>query len=332
VDLPFASKATGTYQGNTVPVMHACGHDAHTAMLMAAAEVLAGMKAQLAGTVVFLFQPSEEGSSLFEADGKRFWGARQMIAEGAMDSPKVDAVFGLHVVAKRRAGDLAWRSGPAMASSDVFSIKVNGRQTHGAQPWNGVDPIVVGSQIVLGLQTIAARQVDVTKEPSIVTVGQFHAGVRNNIIPDRAEMAGTIRTFDEGMQADIHQRITRTATSIAESAGGTAEVGIVKQYGPTINDPALTARMAPTLMRVAGPGRFDANTAKWTASEDFSFYQKRAPGLFLYLGITPPGQEATAAANHSPRFFVDESALVTGVRALANLAVDYMSQPPSTGR
>ena len=328
VDLPFASKATGTYQDKTVPVMHACGHDAHTAMLMAVAEVLAGMKADLPGTVVFIFQPAEEGPSDFEPDGKRFWGGRQMVIEGAMDAPKVDAVFGLHVVAKRPTGQIAWRSGPAMASADILHIKVNGRQTHGAQPWSGVDPIVVGAQIVLGLQTIESRQVDVTKEPSIVTIGQFHGGVRNNIIPDSVEMAGTIRAYDETMQDDIHARITRTASLIAQSAGATADVGIVKQYGPTINDPALTARMGPTLQRVAGEGKWDANANKWTASEDFSFYGKKAPALFIFLGITPPDQMATASANHSPRFFVDEEALVTGVRALANLAVDYMQGPP----
>lgn len=330
-DLPFRSTATGTYQGRSVGIMHACGHDTHVAILMATAEVLAGMKDRLPGTVKLIFQPAEEGPGDFEPDGKRFWGARQMVAEGVMDGgpglgPKVDAIFGLHVFGRMPSGTLAWRPGPAMASSDVLNIEVKGKQTHGASPWAGIDPIVVGSQIVLGLQTIESRQVEVTKEPSIVTVGQFHAGVRNNIIPDSARLQGTIRAFDKGMQDDIHSRIERTAVNIAESAGATAEVNIVRQYPLTANDPALTARMEPTLKRVAGEGRWRI-ADKQTGAEDFSFYGDKGPALFIYLGVTPEKDMATAAANHSPLFFADESALPLGVRALTQLTLDYMAGP-----
>jgi amidohydrolase len=212
-----------------------------------------------------------------------------------------------------------------MAASDALKITVSGKQTHGAQPWAGVDPIVLASQVVLGLQTVASRQVEVTKEPSIVTIGQIHGGARNNIIPDTVEMEGTIRTFDVPMQDDIHARIKRTAEMIAASAGGSAAVEIDKGYRPTINHPELTARMAPTLKRVAGPGNWDENADKRTGAEDFSFFQEKVPGLFFNLGVSPPATAATAAPNHSPLFFADEAALVTGVRAMAHLTVDYMA-------
>jgi amidohydrolase len=334
VALPFASQATGTYQGRSVPVMHACGHDAHVAILMATAELLAGMKDQLNGEVRFIFQPAEEGPSDFEPDGKRFWGAKMMVDQGAMQG--VDAVFGLHVFSRIPAGRIVWRPGPTLASSDLLKITVEGKQTHGAAPWAGVDPIVVGSQIVMGLQTIASRQVEVTKQPSIVTIGQFNGGSRNNIIPDRVEMTGTIRAFDEGMQADIHERVRRTAVNIAEAAGAKATVEIVRQYPVTINNEDLTTRMAPTLQRVAGapdaPGAGWALQDKITGAEDFSFFDREAPGLYIVLGVTPPDQMKDAAANHSPRFFVHEPALVQGVRAMANLTVDYMAAPPPTRR
>jgi amidohydrolase len=326
-DLPFRSRATSTYEGKTVPVMHACGHDTHVAMLMATAELLAGMKAELPGTVKFVFQPAEEGSDI-TPPGRQHSGARQMVAEGVMKD--VDAVFGMHVFANVPAGRIAWRPGPTLASSDLLKITVEGRQTHGARPWGGVDPIVVGSQIVLGLQTIASRQVEVTKEPSIITIGQFQGGVRNNIIPDRVQLTGTIRTFDEGMQADIHDRIRRTAENIAEAAGAKATVEIVRQYPVTVNSADLTARMEPTLKRVAGAkdqaGAGWAINDKVTGSEDFSFYDREAPGLFLILGVTPPDQLRTAASNHSPQFMVHEPALVQGVRSMANLTVDYLAE------
>jgi amidohydrolase len=327
-DLPFRSRATSTYEGKPVPVMHACGHDTHVAMLMTTAELLAGMKAELPGTVKFIFQPAEEGSDI-TPPGKAHSGARQMVAEGVMKG--VDAVFGMHVFAAVPAGRIAWRPGPTLASSDLLKISVEGRQTHGARPWGGVDPIVVGSQIVLGLQTIASRQVEVTKEPSIITIGMFQGGVRNNIIPDRVELTGTVRAFDEGMQADIHARIRRTAENIAEAAGAKATVEIVRQYPVTINNADLAARMEPTLKRVAGPDGWAIND-KITGAEDFSFYDREAPGLFLILGVTPPDQIATAASNHSPQFMVHEPALIQGVRAMTHLTLDYLSGGRPAGR
>lgn len=318
-DVPFASKASGEYQGNQVGVMHACGHDTHVAMLLAAAKVLTQVKDRLPGTVKFIFQPAEEGAPTGETPA----GAEAMIAAGVMNNPKVDAVFGLHVFANIPTGQLTYRSGPFMAASDTFEIVVRGRQTHGATPWRGIDPIVVGSQIVMGLQTIVSRGVDITALPAIVTVGQFQAGVRNNIIPDSAKLVGTIRTFDDAVQTDIHAKVTRIAENIAEAAGTTAQVTITKGYPVTSNEPALTARMLPTLERVA-PGAVKVSELI-TGAEDFTYFQRQAPGLFVFLGITPPAQVGKAPQNHSPLFVVDEAALPTGVRALAHLAVDYLS-------
>ncbi|MDI9853466.1 amidohydrolase [Comamonas sp. 17RB] len=326
VDVPFASKAKGMFLGKEVDVMHACGHDAHVAILMATAEVLAGMKEQLPGSVKFIFQPAEETPATFEPDGQKIWGAKQMIKEGVMQNPKVDAVFGLHVSSSYPAGWIAWRPGPAMAAADQFWIDVQGKQTHGARPWQGIDPIVTGSQIVMGLQTIISRQANIALEPAVITVGTFHGGNRMNIVPDAVSMTGTVRTYDEGMKKDIHQRISTTATNIAESAGTTAKVKVVELYNAVVNPPDLTAQMAPTLQRVAGSGNYGV-MPKASASEDFSFYQQEAPGLFFNLGVTPKGTEpAKAAPNHSPHFYVDESSLIYGVRALANLTVDYMLQ------
>jgi amidohydrolase len=318
-ELPFASKATGEFDGQPVGVMHACGHDAHMAILLAAAKVLTSVRDRLPGSVKFIFQPAEEGTPAAERPA----GAELMVKEGVLENPHVDAVFGLHVFANVAAGWVRTRPGPLMAASDVFEIIVRGRQTHGANPWNGVDPIVVGSQIVSALQTIVSRQVDITRLPAIVTVGQFQAGVRSNIIPDSARMTGTIRTFDDRVQADVHERVRRTAESIAASAGATAEVRIEKQYPVTANDPELTARVRPTLERAA-PGAVEESPLI-TGAEDFTFYQRATPGVFLILGITPADQVGKAAQNHSPRFFVEERALITGVRALAHLAADFLS-------
>lgn len=326
VDLPFASKAKGEYEGKPVGVMHACGHDAHMAILLATAKILADLRPQLRGTVTFLFQPAEEGA----LQAERPAGAEAMVAAGVLKDPPVDAVFGLHVFANVPSGAIGWRSGPMLAAVDTFEITVHGKQTHGANPWAGIDPIVVGSQIVLGLQTIVSRQLNITLQPAIVTVGQFEAGTRDNIIPDRARLVGTIRTFDEEMRKQIHERIARTAQNIAASAGATADVHINTGYPVTANDPALTARMLPTLQRVAGKNLIEI--AKNTVAEDFAFYANAAPAEFLFLGITPPDQVGTAAANHSPKFFVDETALVTGVRALANLAADYLFSAPAARR
>jgi amidohydrolase len=321
VNLPFASKVKATYNGQEVGVMHACGHDNHVAILMGVAELFAGMKEQLPGTVKFLFQPAEEGAPSGEEGG-----AALMVKEGAFDDPKPDAVFGLHVWASGNVGHIGVRSGATMASSDVLRITVRGKQTHGAVPWGGIDPIVVTSQIVLGLQTIASRQLDVTKTPSIITIGSVHGGVRYNIIPDEVQLEGTIRTFNADVQRDIHRRIKLTAESIAAGAGATANVVITPLYPVTINDPKLTETMLPTLRRVAGSDMVSEQPLVMPA-EDFSYFAQRAPGMFIFLGATRKGVDpATAPANHSPLFEVDEGVLPLGVRTLANLAADFLSQ------
>jgi amidohydrolase len=319
VDVPFKSTVRTTYNGQEVGVMHACGHDAHVAILLGVAEVLSGIRQELPGTVVFLFQPAEEGAPQGEEGG-----AALMVKEGALDNPKVDAVFGLHVTSRYPVGQIAYRPGAEMAAVDSFRIKVRGKQTHGAYPWLGVDPIVTASQIVLALQTIPSRQLDVSLAPAIVTVGAIHGGVRNNIIPDEVEMIGTIRSLDAKMRDEIHKRIKRTAQHIAESAGATAEVTIENGYPITYNDPALTDRMVPTLRRLTK----DVQVVNPTlGAEDFSFYQQKVPGLFFWLGTRPANQTAEqAASNHSPLFYVDESGLELGVRALAHVAVDYLSE------
>jgi len=314
--LPFASKARTTYNGQEVGVMHACGHDMHVAILMGVAEVLAGMKDRVPGTVKFIFQPAEEGAPVGETGG-----AGDMVAAGVLENPKVEAVYGLHVISHYPAGEIFYRSAGAMASSDNLRIVVRGRQTHGAMPWGGVDPIVIGSQIVIGLQTIASRQVDVTLAPSIVTIGQFSGGVRGNIIPDSVIMEGTIRAFDPAMQKDIHDRIRRTATSIAQAGGATADVDIRIGNPVTYNDPALTDRMLPRLRRAAGAEKVHI-AQPMTGAEDFSKYQQKVPGLFFFVGGMPANQKAESVArNHSPQAFFDEGALPAGLRALLSLVL-----------
>ena len=322
VDLPFASKVTTTYNGQEVGVMHACGHDTHVAILMGVAEVLAGMKDRLSGTVKFIFQPAEEGAPAGEEGG-----AELMIKEGAFEAPKPDAVFGLHVLGMAgNVGQITYRSGGALASADLLRLVIKGKQTHGAVPWGGVDPIVIASQVVLGLQTISSRQLDVTKAPSIITIGMIHGGVRNNIIPDEVQMEGTIRAFSPEMQDEMHRRIRLTAESIAQSAGATAKVDIVRQYPITFNNPTLTEKMLPTLKRVAGAENVSIQPPV-TGAEDFSFFAQKAPGLFVFLGSTKQGVDpGTAPVNHSPLYDVDEGVLPLGVRTLANLAVDYLSE------
>jgi amidohydrolase len=319
VDLPFASRVLAEWNGAQVGVMHACGHDAHTAILMGVAEVLAGQRGALRGTVKFIFQPAEE----LPPEGEE-GGAKMMIEEGAMDHPRPAAIFGLHVTSRLPINVVGYRPGPTMASADNLKITVRGSQTHGAMPWAGVDPIVTAAQVVLGLQTVVSRQVDLTREPAVVTIGTIHGGLRENIIPDSVEMRGTIRTFDEEMRDDIHERVTYLAEAISRSARAGCTVCIKKNYPVTVNDPALTEAMRPTLARVAGPNHL-ALVPKVTGSEDFSFFQRVVPGLFIFLGVTPAEQDiGKAAPNHSPRFYVDERCLVTGVRALAHLAVDFL--------
>jgi amidohydrolase len=316
VDVPFASKVRTVFNGQEVGVMHACGHDAHVAMLMGVAEMLAGMKSQIPGTVKFIFQPAEEGEG----------GAENMIRDGVMENPKPDAIFGLHVMSSAEVGEIQTRPGAFMAAADQLTIKIRGKQTHGAYPWRGVDPIVIGSQIVLALQTIPSRQLDVSLAPSIVTIGAFRGGVRNNIIPDEVEMIGTLRSLDETMRQDLHARVKRTAELIAQSGGATATVEIKATGRVTYNDPALTEKTLPTLRRVAG-GNKVAIVSPGLVAEDFSAYQAIVPGVFFYVGIRPKGvAPAEAAANHSPLFFVDESGLRLGLRAMATTALDYLSR------
>jgi amidohydrolase len=318
-DVPFASKMQTTWNGETVGVMHACGHDAHVAILMGVASVLAGLRERLAGSVKFIFQPAEELPPAGEEGG-----AKLMIAEGALENPVPGAIFGLHVTSHLPTGVIGYRAGPAMASADTFRITVAGRQTHGAMPWRGVDPIVTAAQVVLGLQTIVSRQVDISREPVVVTIGAIKGGVRENIIPDSVELRGTIRTFDEEMRDDVHRRVKDTAEHIAQAARAGCEVCITKNYPVTVNDAELTAAMVPTLERVAGPGQARLS-GKITGSEDFSFFQHVVPGLFFFVGVTPPTQDPKSAPpNHSPLFYIDEAALPLGVRALTQVAVDWL--------
>lgn len=313
-DLPFKSRVRTQFNGQEVGVMHACGHDNHVSILMGAAEVLAGMKAQLPGTVVFIFQPAEEGPG----------GAKPMILEGALDNPKVEAIFGLHVW-PGPAGNVLIRPGATMASGNTLEIKVRGKQTHGAAPWGGVDPIVVGAQIVLGLQTIVSRQVNITELPAIVTVAQFNGGIRSNIIPDSVMLIGTIRTFGAAQNALILERVRRTAEGIAASAGATVEINLSAGYPVTENHLALTEQMMPSIRRAVGTDRVGV-APMVTGSEDFSYFQEKVPGVFMFLGITPRDQDyAKVAQNHSPYFFADESALPAGVRTLSSLALDFLT-------
>ena len=319
VDLPFASRAKTMWGGQEVGVMHACGHDCHTAILMATAEVLARHRADLRGTVVLIFQPAEENLP----DGE-VGGARRMLAEGAFDDPRPDAVFGLHVVSSLPAGTLGTRPGPAAASADEFTITVHGRQTHGARPWGGVDPIVIGAQIVSALQTIQSRQVDVGASPSVLTVGQFHGGNRSNIIPDRAVMNGTLRTYDEERRQFIMRRVGEVSENIAKGMDGRAEVEwLANGYPSMANDPALVQRMAPSLARVAGPGAL-RTMPPGLAAEDFAYFSRTVPGVFFNVGVTAPDLDPRQVpTNHSPRFRVDESGLLPGLRAMLHMVADY---------
>ncbi len=322
-DLPFKSTVRTIYNGAEVGVMHACGHDNHVAIMMGVAEIFAGMRAQIPGTVKFIFQPAEEGPPAGEEGG-----APLMVKEGVLTNPRPDAIFGLHVW-PGPLGSLSYRSGGAMAAPDGITIVVKGRQTHGALPWGGVDPIVVSAQIVMGLQTIVARQVDITALPAVVTIGSIQGGNRGNIIPDSVVMVGTIRTFDETVRKDIHDRVRRTVTSIAEASGATATVDIPGGGLLTYNDPALTERMAPTLARTAGKGGVQPNMPPVTGAEDFPSFTQEIPGLYYFLGVLPEGQDPTTAPrNHSPYFFADEAALPTGVGSMANLALDFLRSKP----
>ncbi|WP_299595152.1 M20 family metallopeptidase [uncultured Microbulbifer sp.] len=321
VDIPFASKAKTEYNGEEVGVMHACGHDTHVAMLMGAAQVLAGMRDELAGNVLFIFQPAEEGAP----DGEE-GGAELMLKEGLFKKYKPDVAFGQHVTSSLPVGVIGYRSGPLMASSDEFRINVKGRQTHGSRPWGGVDPITAAAQIVMGTQTIVSRQIDITKEPAVVSFGVIDGGVRNNIIPDSVYLNGTIRNFDMDNRQEIFKRLKITAENIAESSGASAEVEILEGYPVTVNNPALTEAAIPALKAAAGDNKVMV-IPKITGAEDFSFFANEIPGFYYFLGVTPKGTDpATAASNHSPRFYVDESALAIGTKAITQLTLDYFDR------
>jgi amidohydrolase len=324
VDIPFASKVTTTYNGQETGVMHACGHDAHTAILMGAAEILAGLRNHLAGTVVFIFQPAEEGAPPGEEGG-----AALMVKEGVLDDPPVDVIFGLHIRSVFDAGKIRYKPQGLMAASDRFTITVKGKQSHGSRPWAGVDPIVVSSQIILGLQTIVSRQTDLTRDAAVISVGRIQGGIRHNIIPETVEMEGTIRTLDPDMQAQIHQHIIRTATAIAQSAGAEAEVRIYPNVPVTMNDIPLTQKCVPVLYDVAGEENV-LLTRPITGGEDFAYYANQVPGFFFFLGGMVPGLNPDDAPDHhTPDFFIDESSLNLGVRALCRLVIAYGEHPLS---
>jgi amidohydrolase len=318
VNVPFKSTVTADYLGQTVPVMHACGHDSHVAMLMGTAEVLAGMKKDVPGTVKFFFQPAEEGPP-----GDEEGGAPLMVKEGVMDNPKVDAVFGMHIEADIEIGKFEYKSGAFMASSDWFTIKVKGKQSHGSQPWKGIDPIVVGTEIISGLQTIVSRQSELTKAPVVITVGKFHSGLRPNIIPEEAILEGTIRTLDSKMQQETHERIRKMATTIAEAMGATAEVSINTKTLVTYNDPELVKLMLPSFEKAAG--KENVREREWvTGAEDFSYFGTKAPSFFIYFGGMPKGADKQKAPpHHTPDFYIDDSRLDVGVKAFCNLVFDY---------
>ena len=321
--LPFASKVTTTYNGQQTGVMHACGHDAHVAMLMGAAEVFAALRKELKGTIKFIFQPAEEGVPVGEEGG-----AALMVKEGVLENPRPDVIFGLHMDAQSEVGNIAYRPGGTMAGVNDMKITVKGKQAHGAYPWQGVDPVVTAAQIVNSLQTIVSRNLNVTENAGVVTIGTIHGGNRFNIIPEEVEMTGTLRFLSEADEKMIVQRIKDIAVKTGEAAGATVEVKIPysNRYPVTYNDPALMEKMLPSLKKTAGDEHIVLAVAR-TGAEDFSFYQEKVPGLFLFLGGMPKGKnKLEAPSHHTPEFFIDESGLKLGVLALVNLAFDYANQ------
>ncbi|MEH6735152.1 MAG: amidohydrolase [Shewanella sp.] len=320
VDLPFASKVTDTYRNQTVGVMHACGHDTHVAMLMGVAENLVKVKDSLAGDVMFIFQPAEEGAPEGEQGG-----AELMLKQGLFAKRKPEQVFGMHVTSSMPTGMIGLRSGPAMASEDSFTIKVMGKQTHGSRPWSGVDPIVASAQIINSVQTIINRQVDITKAPAVVSFGAINGGIRSNIIPDEVELIGTIRTFDQDMRADIKVKLAEVAANAAKTVGATAVTVIQPGYPVTVNNPELVSKMRPVIASVVGDNML-IEPGLITGAEDFSYYALETPGMFFFLGVTPADQDINnVASNHSPAFYVDESALKVGVQTMTQIALTALS-------
>ncbi len=320
-DVPFASRVTTVYNDREVGVMHACGHDTHTAILMGVAEVLSSMKEEIPGTVKFIFQPAEEGPPEGEEGG-----ASMMVAEGVLSNPDVSAIFGLHISALTPVGQITYKPKGAQASADNWKLTITGKQTHGSTPWTGVDPIYIASQIINQYQGIISRELNLTNEAAVISVGSIDGGVRSNIIPERVEMTGTIRALDKDMRAKIHSRMRAIAEGMAEIHGAKAELEIDEVAPIVFNDPDLTTQMVPSLRKVAG----DANVSQIkavTPAEDFAYYQGNVPGLYLGLGgMTKGADPSTVAFHHTPDFYIDEGGLVLGVKALSVLAVDYLSQ------
>ena len=319
-DVPFRSHVTTTYRGETVGVMHACGHDSHTAMLMGLAEELTRVRAELPGSVLFIFQPAEEGSPEGEEGG-----AALMLKEGLFEKYRPQAVFGMHVWSALRVGELGYRAGPLMAAVDSFKIHVHGRQSHGSRPWQSIDPVVTSAQIVNALQTVVSRDLDITQAPAVVSVGAIKGGIRYNIIPAEVEMLGTIRTFTAGQRQTVLDSLRRIVEHTAAANGATAELVLTEHYPVTYNDPKLTAQILPSLEAVAGPGHVK-QMDMITASEDFSMFAQAVPGVFFFVGVTPQDQDpATAPANHSDYFYLDERGIPVGMRAMAHVVVDYLN-------
>jgi len=319
-NLIFRSIDSTMYNGNMTPVMHACGHDSHVAMLMGVAEILAYMKNELAGTIKFIFQPAEEGPPGGEEGGAKF-----MVKEGVLDDPKVDVIFGQHIESGGTIGTFSYRSGSVAAENDIFKITVHGKQSHGAAPWSGVDPIVTASQIVMALQTIISRNSQLTKNAAVITVGSFHSGNRENIIPGEAVLTGTIRTLDTVMRNTIHQRMREVVTGIAASANATADINISMEDAMLVNDPALTEEMAPILKLLAGDSNVHVVQAGMGA-EDFAYFAQKVPGFFFQTGALPPDKKPSEVLHHTPGFMIDESSFRTGVRALCYLTINYLDK------
>jgi len=325
VDVPFASKVTTNYNGAETGVMHACGHDAHTAILMGIAEVLTDMKDQLKGTVVFIFQPAEEGAPFGEEGG-----AELMIKEGVLENPNVDVIFGLHMASALEAGKIGYKPGPLLAGVSDFRIDVHGKGSHGSTPWTSVDPIATSAQIINSIQTIVSRNVNITENPAVVTVGAIQGGNRSNIIPENVEMLGTIRVFSDQDEQLVYDRLKLISENVATSAGAQATLTVPysSHYPVTINDEELAAEMLPTLQNTIGKENVQLMKAI-TGAEDFSFYAREIPGLFFFLGGMPPGQDpAKATPHHTADFYLDESGFVNGVQAMTNLVFDYMEMHP----
>ncbi len=319
VDVPFKSKVMATYRGETVGVMHACGHDAHTAVLMGVAEAFSKLRASIPGRVLFIFQPAEEGPPEGEEGG-----APLMLKEGVFDQVRPEAAFALHVTSTLKVGTIGYRSGPLMAASDAWRIVVQGRQTHGARPWGGIDPIVVSAQIINALQTVVSRQIDITENPAVVTVGAIKGGIRHNIVPDSVEMIGTIRTFDKAQRQDIFDRITRAVENIAAASGATAKFTVNEGGNPVVfNNPELTTTVLDSLRKAAPDVR---PIPLVTGAEDFAYFAQQVPSFYFFVGITPQDQNpVTAPSNHSPLFYIDERGLPIATRAFAQVALDYLN-------